>query len=128
MPYWDFGNFGLSELNSYRIKFFMRTAAGAAVSGITTITVYRAKNDEFPAVSLGALAVIASPGPHGATPPTIVEVDPTNFRGLYEINLRQVDCDSKGSLALRFVDTTPGTAEDTNLIVPYLLRSAVLVG
>lgn len=119
-------NFGISELNSYAIKFVMQTAAGAAVTGITSFNVYRAKNQEFPAASHLALATIASPGPHSNTPPSIVEVDAANFPGLYEYRGTIVDVDSKGPSAFRFVDLAPGTAEDTYVIVPNLLREAIL--
>lgn len=120
-----FGNLGFTELNSYVIKFVMLTAVGVPFPNITSFNVYRSKNQEFPAVARGPIAVTASPGPHG-TPPSIVEVDPANFPGLYELKGAIVDVDSKGPTAWRFVDAAPGTAEDTYVVVPYLLREAVL--
>lgn len=123
----DYGNLGLTELNSYTLKFVMRTAAGAGVAAITSMNVWRAKSEEFPAVVIGPIAVTASPGPHPAgAQPSIVEVGAL-FPGLYEFKGATVDLDTKGPTAFRFDEAAgPMTSEELYLIVPFLLREGQL--
>lgn len=127
MPFFDYGNLCATQLKTYTLKFYMRTAAGAGVAAITSITVWRSKAREFPAAALGAIAVTASPGPHPGSQPSIVEVDPTLFPGLYEFEGAAADIDTKGPASFRFDEAAgPMTSEETYLTVPFLLRESFL--